>query len=192
MKFVKKLSVILVLMITTTLVGCGGNTPSNVVSEYFNKVKKGNANVQELFNIIEEDNQEILEEDKLSKELSDKLLKSMKKLTYKINSEEVNGDSAIVNVTVNSMDLGEVFAKVIQESFSYALAQAFSGMEMSDEEGEMYINDLFVKYLDEVSYSEKTDNILLNKIDGKWKIDKNESLTKLVMGIDSSVFESFE
>ena len=38
MKFVKKLSVILVLMITTTLVGCGGNTPSNVVSEYFNKV----------------------------------------------------------------------------------------------------------------------------------------------------------
>ena len=116
----------------------------------------------------------------------------MKKLTYKINSEEVNGDSAIVNVTVNSMDLGEVFAKVIQESFSYALAQAFSGMEMSDEEGEMYINDLFVKYLDEVSYSEKTDNILLNKIDGKWKIDKNESLTKLVMGIDSSVFESFE
>lgn len=192
MKFVKQLSIILILMITTTLYGCGGNTPSNVVSEYFNKVKKGNANVQELFNIIEEDNQEILEEDKLSKELSDKLLKSMKKLTYKINSEEVNGDSAIVNVTVNSMDLGEVFAKVIQESFSYALAQAFSGMEMSDEEGEMYINDLFVKYLDEVSYSEKTDNILLNKIDGKWKIDKNESLTKLVMGIDSSVFESFE
>lgn len=30
----------------------------------------------------------------------------MKRLTYKINSEEVNGDTAIVNVTVNSMDLG--------------------------------------------------------------------------------------
>ena len=116
----------------------------------------------------------------------------MKKLTYKINSEEINGDTAIVNVTVNSMDLGGVFAKVIQESFSYALAQAFSGMEISDEEGERYINDLTIKYLDEVSYSEKTDNILLSKVDGKWKIDENESLTKLVIGIDSSVFESFE
>ena len=31
-------------------------------------------------------------------------------------------------------DLGEVFEKVIQESFSYALAQAFSGMEMSDDD----------------------------------------------------------
>ena len=126
------------------------------------------------------------------KELTDKLLKSMKKLTYKINSEEVNGDTAIVNVTVNSMDLGWVFAKVIQESFSYALAQAFSGMEISDEEGERYINDLTIKYLDEVSHSEKTDNILLNKVDDEWKIDENESLTKLVIGIDSSVFESFE
>ena len=115
----------------------------------------------------------------------------MKRLTYKINSEEVNGDTAIVNVTVNSMDLGWVFAKVIQESFSYALAQAFSGMEISDEEGERYINDLTIKYLDEVSYSEKTDNILLNKVDDEWKIDENESLTKLVIGIDSSVFESF-
>lgn len=81
-------------------------------------------------------------------------------------------------------DLGEVFEKVIQESFSYALAQAFSGMEMSDDEGERYINDLILRYLNEVSYSEKTDNILLSKLDDKWKINKNESLTKLVMGID--------
>lgn len=65
-------------------------------------------------------------------------------------------------------------------------------MEISDEEGERYINDLTIKYLDEVSYSEKTDNILLNKVDDEWKIDENESLTKLVIGIDSSVFESFE
>ena len=68
------------------------------------------------------------------KELTDKLLKSMKKLTYKINSEEVDSDTAIVNVTVNSVDLGGVFAKVIREYFSYALAQAFSDMEISDKE----------------------------------------------------------
>ena len=47
-----------------------------------------------------------------------------------------------------------------------------------------YINDLILRYLNEVSYSEKTDNILLSKLDDKWKINKNESLTKLVMGID--------
>ena len=67
------------------------------------------------------------------KKLTDKLLKSMKKLTYKINSEEVDSDTAIVE-TVNSVDLGGVFAKGIQEYFSYALAQAFSNMEISDKE----------------------------------------------------------
>lgn len=192
MKFVKQLSMILILIVTTTLFGCGGNTSSNVVSEYFNKVKKGDTNVQELFNIIKEEGQEILEEDQLSKELSDKLLKSMKKISYKINSEEVNGNTAIVNVTVNIMNFGEVFVKVIQESFSYSLAQSFSGMEMSEEEMGKYINDLTIKYLDEVSYSDKTGDILLSKVDGKWKINENESLIKLVMGIDSSVFERFE
>lgn len=51
-----------------------------------------------------------------------------------MNSEEVDSDTAIVNVTVNTVDLGGVFAKVIREYFSYALAQAFSDMEISDKE----------------------------------------------------------
>ncbi len=74
----------------------------------------------------------------------------------------------------------------------YFMAQAFSGVEMSDEDSENYMNDLLSKHLDEVSYSDKTDDITLSKIDGKWKIDENESLVKLVMGFDSSMLDGME
>ncbi len=112
MRYVKQLSVVLVLIITTALVGCNANTPSDVVSEYFDKVKKGDTSAKELFAVVEESGQEVLDEDGVSKEVTDKLIKKMKKLTYKINSEEINGDTAKVNVTVNSMNFGEVFGKV--------------------------------------------------------------------------------
>ncbi len=72
------------------------------------------------------------------------------------------------------------------------MAQAFSGVEMSDEDSENYMNDLLSKHLDEVSYSDKTDDITLSKIDGKWKIDESESLVKLVMGFDSSMLDDME
>lgn len=192
MKYVKQLSVILVLIVTTALVGCKASTPSDVVGEYFDKVKKGDASAKELFAVVEESGQEVLDEDGVSKEVTDKLIKKMKKLTYKINSEEINGDTAKVNVTVNSMNFGEVFGKVLAESMGYFMGQAFSGVEMSDEDSENYMNDLFSKYLDEVSYSDKTDDITLSKIDGKWKIDENESLVKLVMGLDSSMLDNME
>ncbi len=74
----------------------------------------------------------------------------------------------------------------------YFMAQAFSGVEMSDEDSENYMNDLLSKHLDEVSYSDKTDDITLSKIDGKWKIDESESLVKLVMGFDSSMLDDME
>lgn len=192
MKYVKQLSVVLVLIITTALVGCNANTPSDVVSEYFDKVKKGDTSAKELFAVVEESGQEVLDEDGVSKEVTDKLIKKMKKLTYKINSEEINGDTAKVNVTVNSMNFGEVFGKVLAESMGYFMGQAFSGVEMSDEDSENYMNDLLSKYLDEVSYSDKTDDITLSKIDGKWKIDESESLVKLVMGLDSSMLDNME
>lgn len=192
MKYVKQLSVVLVLIITTALVGCNANTPSDVVSEYFDKVKKGDTSAKELFAVVEESGQEVLDEDGVSKEVTDKLIKKMKKLTYKINSEEINGDTAKVNVTVNSMNFGEVFGKVFSESMNYFMGQAFSGVEMSDEDSENYMNDLLSKHLDEVSYSDKTDDITLSKIDGKWKIDESESLVKLVMGFDSSMLDGME
>lgn len=191
MRNFKRLAMFLVLIMTTVLYGCGGNTPTDVVNEYFGNIQKGNTNVQDLFNMVaEEGNAEDVESDSLSEETSKKLIEKMKGLTYKVNKEEINGDNAKVNVTVKGMDLSIVIGKVMQEAFGYMLSQAFTGVEMTEEESNKYFEGLFVKYLDEVTYSERTEDITLKKVENEWKIEENDALSKLVMGIDSSTFSN--
>lgn len=190
MKNLKKLIMLLVVIMTTALYGCGGSKPTDVVDEYFSNIQKGNTNVKELFAMAKEEvNTEEMESDSFSEEPARKMLDKLKALTYKVNSEEINGDSAKVNVTVKGMDLAVVIGKVMQESFGYIITQAFSGMEMSEEESNKYFDDLFNKYLDEVTYSERTEDITLTKVDNEWKIEESDVLSRLIMGIDSSTFD---
>lgn len=195
MKKFRSLALILVMMLSTVLLyGCGGKTPTNVVDEYFKKVKSGDTDVQQLFSIVgeeignEEGANEVSENDNLSEELQNKLLEKLKEINYTINSETIDGDNAKVNVTVKGMDLNVVLGKVIQEAFSYSIAQAFSGTEMSEEESDSYFNSLFVKYLDEITYSDRTLDIELTKIDKEWKISENDTIAKLLFNIDGSTF----
>ena len=57
---------------------------------------------------------------------------------------------------------------------------------MSEEESNAYYDSLFIKYLDEVTYSERTSDIELTKVDGEWKIKEDKSILKLLLGIDES------
>ncbi|KLE15974.1 DUF4878 domain-containing protein [Clostridium sp. C8] len=194
MKGLKKLSLLLVMMLTTTLLyGCGGPSPTDVVNEYFKKMQNGDMDVQKLFAMAEEGTkEENVESDSFSEDTQKKLLEKMKAITYKVNSETVDGDNAKVNVTVKGMDLNIVLAKVMQEAFSFILSQAFSGVEMSEEENNAYFDSLLNKYLDEITYSERTSDVLLTKVDKEWKIEESEALSKLLIGIDSSTFSDSE
>ena len=193
MKNLKKLAVILVMMLSTTLLyGCGGSTPTDVVNKYFKKVKSGDTDIQQLVAMVEEESGEVseetLEEDSFSEETQKELLEKIKKIEYKVNSETVNGDNATVNVTVKGMDFNIVLGKVMQEAFSFIFAQAFSGDEMSEEESNAYFNELLNKYLDEITYSERTLDVALTKVDKEWKIKETDVMSKLLLGIDESTF----
>lgn len=191
MRIFKKLALVLVLMLSTvSLYGCGKATPTDVVNEYFQKVQKGDTDLEKLIVRVEEEKEteENIESDNFSEETQNKLLEKVKGITYKVNSETIDGDSAKVNVTVKGMDLNIVFGKVIQEAFSFALTQAFSGIEMSDEESDAYFDSLLNKYLDEVTYSERTLDVNLTKVDNEWKIQEDDVLSKLILGIDESTF----
>ena len=197
MRNLKKLALILAMMLSTTLLyGCGGKTPTAVVNEYFEKIKSGNTDVEKLFSMVEEEIEEVEESDEtsesddFSEEVKNKLLEKIKDINYTVNSESIDGDSAKVNVTVKGMDLNIVLGKVIQEAFSFVFAQAFSGTEMTEEESNAYFNSLFSKYIDEVTYSERTLDIELTKVDKEWKIVENDAISKLLLGIDESTFDS--
>lgn len=193
MKTLKKIALLLVLMLSTvSLYGCGKQSPTDVVNEYFQKVQKGDTDLEKLIVSVEDEEEketeDSIESDNFSEETQNKLLEKVKGITYKVNSETIDGDSAKVNVTVKGMDLNIVFGKVIQEAFSFALTQAFSGIEMSDEESDAYFDSLLNKYLDEVTYSERTLDINLTKVDNEWKIQEDDVLSKLILGIDESTF----
>ena len=197
MKKLKKLALILAMMLSTVLLyGCGGKAPTAVVNEYFEKIKSGDTDVQQLFSMIEEESDkaeetdENSESDNLSEEVQNKLLEKVKEITYTVNSETIDGDNAKVNVTVKGMDLNIVIGKVMQEAFSFALTQAFSGTEMTEEESDAYYNSLFSNYLDEVTYSDRTSDIELTKVDKEWKISEDSIITKLLFGMDESTFGS--
>lgn len=197
MKNFKRIALILAMMLSTVLLyGCGGKTPTAVVNEYFEKIKSGDTDVQQLFSMVEEETENAEEnegnsqEDNFSEEVQNKLLEKLKEITYTVNSETIDGDNAKVNVTVKGMDLNIVIGKVMQEAFSFALTQAFSGTEMTEEENDAYFNNLFSKYLDEVTYSERTLDIELTKVDKEWKIKETDTISKLLLGIDESTFGS--
>lgn len=192
MKNLKKLALILVMILSTvSLYGCGGNSPSDVVNEYFKKIKSGATDIENVFAMVEEEaeqNDEALGKDSFSEETQKKLLDKMKEITYKVNSETIDGDNAKVNVTVKGMDFNIVLGKTMQEALGYLFTQALSGVEMSDEENDAYFNTLINKYLDEVTYSERTLDVELTKVDKEWKIKEGDAILKLLLNIDESTF----
>lgn len=178
----------LLLTLVVGVSGCSTQSPSDTVEIYFEEVKKGeNGDFSKLLNenLNESENKE-----DFSDEASKKLMDSMKKLTYTINSEKIDGDSATVNVKVNGPDMATVVAKYMQEVVTMAFSQAFSGNQPTEEESDKLYNSILLKYLEDINYTDRTEDISLTKKDGQWQINDDDALSKLILNIDSSFMNS--
>ena len=188
MKNIKNLiSVVLMLILVGGLVGCSTQSPSDVVENCLENIKKGQ--MEEIDNLLSENTNEADKSEELSDEVDTKLMNSIKKITYKVNSEQVDGDSATVNVTVNGPDIATVIGKYMQEAFSMVFSQSFSGQSLTEEKEQEMYNEVLSKYLDEVSYTDRTQDIKLVKKDGQWEITEKNTLATLVLNIDPSLFD---
>ena len=193
MRKLKSISIILVVMIASILAGCT-TKPTNVVNNYLDDVKSKGIDITSIIEeSSDEDTLKELNSDRLSNEYTDevyeKLGDKLKDLKYKVNSENIDGDTATVNVTVTGPDFNNVIKEVIKEAFSYILGQAFSGKQMTEEETNKYVIDLFTKHIDEAESSERTKDIKLKKVDNKWQITYDEDLLTLLTGINSDSFD---
>lgn len=192
MKQFKKVVAIMVLFtVVIAMYGCGTKSPSNTVKEYFEQIKKGeNGDFTQLLDNslgnAEKKDEAKKKDNKMSDETNKKLMGTMQKFTYTINSESINGDSATVNVKVNGPDMSKVMSEFIQKAFSTALTQSFSGKNASEEENNKLYEGILSECLDKVTYSDRTGDISLKKVDGEWKITKDDSLTTLLIGMSGS------
>lgn len=183
--------VILSILLCTSvfmLAGCGGESPSDVVSNYFNELKKGeNSQIykdlkasytdDELANELDLD----VNIDALSEESILILINSFKNTQCTIISETVDGDNAVVSVNLNSPNIPQLLSDVMLKSISIGFTQIFSSNEVTEDSMNSALNDVLIECVQNITYNEKTGDISLTQIDGKWKMSNKDDLTKLFM-----------
>lgn len=173
----KVLVIVLVIAMSAALFGCGSASPSDVVDTYLGalkaqdadtvaKVYSGNSGSDLLSDVA--DSEEF--PDEISSDFTDMILS----FDYALANEQINGDTATVDVVFKTYDFGSMFKSVIGDYFTKAIGMAFSGA--SEDEMEQVLVDLFSGKLAEMKEGEHdfeaTATISLSKVDGEWKIDE--------------------
>jgi hypothetical protein len=194
MKQFKKIVLFMLLFILVVGIdGCGVKSPSATVKSYLEEVKKGtNGDFVKLLNqtIDQTKGKEESQKEKFSDETAKKFIDSMKNLTYTINSEKINGDSATVNVKIKGPDMAEMMTNFLKKAFGNALVQAFSGNQATEEETNKLYDSMLSESLNNIKNTDRTGDISLTKIDGQWKLNSNDALGKLLLNLDSSFLNS--
>lgn len=190
MKRLKKItSIALIFILAIGVYGCGIKSPSNTVKNYIENIKTGKgSDFSKLLDATKE-NEERKEGD-ISEGNSQRVVDSMKKLSYNINSEKIDGDSATVNVKVNGPDMGTAMLDYIQQVFSNELTQAFSTNKLTEEQSKKMYDDILSKCIDNIKYTDRTEDVSLIKKDGQWEIVTNDALMTLLINIKDSFLNS--
>jgi hypothetical protein len=203
----KVTSIFLVLVLMMGVYGCGFNKPSNVVKGYFQELKNGEkADLAKLAKSIDatEENKnsgfsnfitgkkDAGEDKNDSEQIKKQLFETISKVTCKVNSEQIDGENAKVNVTVNGPNIQDLMKQYMQKVFSDAMSQAFASNKMTDEEKKKHDQEIIDECIKNVKYEDRTGDISLKKSKDGWKITADDSLMKLVMGIDSTFLSNFK
>lgn len=168
--FKKFFSLSIIVIILISLISYMKNSPKEVVEEYFNANSNENISRFLPLNISEEFN-------------NDKILDT-RRITYKINSEKIDGNSATVSVTVNGPDFYKIFKIYMQEVAEFNKEVSNLGQEVSAEESNKKMSGLMEKIFRDTEHSDRTEDILLEKINGKWEIIEEITISKLLTNID--------
>ena len=178
-----KLKIMIVALLSMVIVtGCGTKSPTEVVNDYFNEIKKGeNAEVTEYLLENIESTEDSTESTESNDETSQdpKIEEAMKlylsKLDAKVLSENIDKDKATVEVELSGLNFSNIILEIVQESIS----NVFSGVEMSDED----MSNSILEKVKSGKVETRTGNITLSKVDKEWKINTDdESFMGLILG----------
>ena len=192
----KVLVIVLVIAISAALFGCGSASPSDVVDTFLGALKAQDADtVAKVYsgNSGSDLLSDVADSEELPDEIYSEFTDMMLSFDYTLANEQINGDTATVDVTFETYDFGNMFKSVISDYFTKAIGMAFSGA--SEEETEQVLVDLFSGRLAEMKEGERdfeaTATISLSKVDGEWKVDEiddeSDFLDCLTGGIISAV-----
>ncbi|NME81548.1 DUF5105 domain-containing protein [Clostridium sp. SM-530-WT-3G] len=189
MKYVRRfISVIMSMLCIYFMIGCGSQpakAPSVVVSEEIDNIKNGN---RDLYKNMFWHGMININSDRSVKDIfqnsSRKIDKALGDITYTINSENISGDEAIVNVTVTGPELDNVWGQLVKCVKNDLSSGVIDIMNLNIETiGERYDNIISNLLDNNMKTSTRTMDIKLKKEDGQWKISNTDNIIKLTINI---------
>lgn len=162
-----------------TFCACGSQSPTDVADTFLAAIKAQDSDAiksvyadgaLDLLGETEEESEEVLGDD-FSDELEQELINKILEFDYEISNEQINGDTATVDVAISTYDFGSAMAEFASEYITQGLVLAFSGA--SDDEMNELANTLFEEQLEkaEKDYT-GTTTLSLTKTDDGWTVDE--------------------
>ena len=189
-------------MMVFTMTACGGSSPAGSKEEAMSPTDTMDAFLQAFKAKDFEKMQEYYEgeagdlsmleeeDDEALKDVINVLVDNMLSFEYTIDNEQIDGDSATVDVNFTTYDFGGILQNIMGDLMSDAVALGLSGL--SQEEMEAEINELigtkFKEGLDGAS-KDKEVKVTMNLVmkDGKWLVkdvsDASEFMNALSGGL---------
>lgn len=188
------------------LSGCASQTPTEATQQFLDGVKANDAeSIQEvysgdpntIFSFYQEDLSSEEVEGVTSQEVEDAvqndLLPKLREFDYELSNEQVNGETATVDVKITTYAAGDAFSSFLSDYMSQAFTLAFSGA--SEDDLTQLAASIFsskIKSMDK-SYTE-TVSLALTKTDNTWKVDslsEDSEMSDAFLGGLLSSFDSF-
>ncbi|WP_411167567.1 hypothetical protein ACH36K_10445 [Clostridium sp. MB05] len=181
MKLLKKISLCITLILTIgVFYGCKSASPSDFVKSNLDEMKGAN---DKLVSLVAKSMVISNEEEA---EINEELIKQVQKITYKITSEEVNKNEATVYIDINGPDFEVIINKAMPQIVKTAIEQAFSGVNMTEEEQNKMISDVILESIKGSEFTDRTGKLTLVKENKKWELADENELSKLLLNFDPS------
>lgn len=191
MKILKRyLSIILILVIGVGVTACGNSTPTSEVEKVLEGLRAGK---REEVNVLVTDaiNKSILgNSEELSKEVpsgmteetQDLLNKVLGKMSYKINSENIENEKATVNVTLKGGNISKAFKGYLGDMLTLAYTSDVLSTTPKDEYF-LLVNSIFYEKLKAIEYEDRSGDINLTKNGEKWVVENDATFFELLLGV---------
>ena len=181
----RKFSIILTLIFSMfLLVGCSSEkTPEDVVKNHFNDISSELSNdttKQMLSSLVSSNNNNVNED------LANALVNALSKIEATTTGEEVNGDTAKVNVSIKGVNLQTVISSYVTR----CMAEASSVQNASEDEVKKFAQNLLIDELNKATLEDRTGVINLTKdSDDNWFISQDDDYTTALMGVAASNYK---
>ncbi len=186
------------------LVGCSGPTPTETTQQFLDGIKANDTeSIQKVYagdpntvlTITPEDAESEGSDGVVVGEIQDTinndLVPKLREFDYEITNEQIDGDTATVDVKITTYTVGDAFNTFITDYMSQGFTLALSGAsedDLSELASSIFstkINSMEKSYTDTVTVS-------LSKVDGNWKVDDSKSNAELTDALLGGLYTTIE